>query len=133
MDNIKCEYCGEIYTETGLKWCKPCETNKFKKNFTNWTSGNEKIDDFIQEMQLKFEYNGSLFEWIQYNQFDKIKEVGKGGFATVYSAIWKNGSLHYNKIKKEWIRKSNQKVALKCLYNNSITSFLNKVWILLWI
>jgi hypothetical protein len=25
----------------------------FENNFTNWTSGNEKIDDFIQERQLK--------------------------------------------------------------------------------
>ena len=28
--------------------------------------------------------------WIPYNQFSDIKKIGKGGFATVYSAIWKD-------------------------------------------
>ena len=78
-------------------------------------SGNEKIDDFIQEMQLKIsDYNDIIFEWIPYNQFDEIKEIGKGGFATIYSAIWKK-----------------KKVALKRLDNsqdfNLISELLNEV------
>ena len=27
---------------------------------------------------------------------DNIEEISKGDFATVYSAIWKNGPLHYD-------------------------------------
>ena len=94
----KCKKCGEKYTDYWSSWCKPCQINNFKENFTSWTSENEKIDNFIQEMQLKI--NSSLdkvFEWIQYDQFDDIKEVGQGGFATVYSAIWKDGLLDYDK------------------------------------
>src|SRR5213082_1971754 len=68
-----------------------------KGNFTNWTSRNEKIDNFIQEMQLKIDkWNDLVFEWIPYNRFSDIKKTGSGGFATVYSAIWKDGPLNYH-------------------------------------
>ncbi len=81
-------------------------------------------------MQLKI--NTSLdivFEWISYNQFDDIKEIGKGGFATVYSAIWKDGPLDYNKDYEKYTRISDIKVALKCLHNsqNITNEFLNEV------
>ena len=81
-------------------------------------------------MQLKIDnYNDIIFEWIPYNQFNKIKEIGKGGFATVYSAIWKDGPLHYISYKKEYSRKPDKKVALKCLHNseNISSEFLNEV------
>src|SRR5688572_5312405 len=82
------------------------------------TSGNEKIDKLIQKMHLKINYYSDIvFEWIPYNQFDNIEEVNKSDFATVYSAIWKDGSLYYG-YNKEYIRKSDKKVALKCLHNS---------------
>ncbi|CAB4426149.1 unnamed protein product [Rhizophagus irregularis] len=107
-----CEICIEEYTDIKCKWCKSCQIDYLRKNFTNW-SGNEKIDEFIQEMQLKINNpNVIVFEWIPYNQFKAIKKIGKGGFATVYSAKWKNGPLHYD---KEWKRGPYKKVALKLL------------------
>jgi hypothetical protein len=77
-------------------------------------------------------YSNIIFEWIPYDQFNDIKEIGKGGFSTVYSAIWKNGLLHYNdnnSNNKEWKRTPNTRVALKCLYNsqNFIDEFINEV------
>ena len=51
----KCKKCGEKYTDYWSSWCKPCQINNFKTNFTNWTSGNGKIDNIIQEMQLKID------------------------------------------------------------------------------
>ena len=126
----QCKKCGERYTNVIYEWCKPCQIDNLKGNFTNWTSGNEKVDNFIQEMQLKIKYRSDIiFEWIPYNQFEAIKEIGKGGFATVYSAIWKDGPLCYDKNKKELKRVSDRKVALKCLYNSqSITDeFLSEV------
>ena len=80
-------------------------------------------------MQLKINvYNDVVFEWIPYNQFSNIKEIGKGGFATVYLATWKNGPLEYNGTHSRRLR-SNYKVALKCLYNsqNITNEFLNEV------
>ncbi|GBC10391.1 hypothetical protein RclHR1_00960008 [Rhizophagus clarus] len=93
-------------------------------NWTTWTSGSEKIDDFIQKMQLKInDYDDIVFEWIQYNQFDDIKEIGKGGFSTVYSAKWKDGPLVYNVNEKIYNRDSNKVIALKCLHNSqNVTS-----------
>jgi serine/threonine protein kinase len=85
-------------------------------------------------MQLKIDsYQNIIFEWIPFNQFINIKEIGKGGFATVYSAIWKDGPLCYNGSKYEYARNNwNKKVALKCLYNsqNISSEFLNEVKIL---
>jgi serine/threonine protein kinase len=126
-----CKKCGEEYANIYQKWCKPCQMDNLKGNFTNWTSGNEKIDNFIQEMQLKIDYvNDIVFEWIPYNQFDDIKEIGRGGFATVYSAIWKDGPLGYDKYNEEYTRESNYKIALKYLHNsqNINDEFLNEVY-----
>jgi hypothetical protein len=63
-----------------FKWCKLCQVNNLKENFANWTSGNKKIDNFIQEMQLKIsKYDNIIVEWIPYNQFDCVRKIGKGG------------------------------------------------------
>ena len=94
------------------------------------TSGNEKIDDFIQEIQLNINsYYDEVFEWIPYNQFNEIKETGKNGSITVYSAIWRDGPLFYNKRYKNYTRTSNKEVALICLHNsqNITNEFLNEV------
>ena len=127
-----CEKCDEKYTNIHQKWCKPCQIGNLKGNFTNWTSGNEKIDNIIQEMQLKINHPQNIvFEWIPYNQFSDIKEIGRGGFATVYSAIWKDGPLKYDYYYKEYTRTSpNQKVASKYLHNsqNINNEFLNEVY-----
>ncbi|CAB5367151.1 unnamed protein product [Rhizophagus irregularis] len=101
----------------------------FVQNNYIWTSGNKKIDDFIHEMQLRInDYDDIVLEWIPYNQFNKIKEAGKISLLTVYSAIWKNGPLCYNKQHENYIRESNKEVALKCLYNSqeSVNSFINE-------
>ena len=94
-------------------------------------SGNIKIDKLIQEMQSKiYSKNDIVFEWIPYNQFDYIKEISKGDFATIHSATWKDGPLYYNYDHKEYTRKSNKEVSLKFLNQKSqnITEeFLNEV------
>src|SRR5438046_1461297 len=126
-----CEKCGEKYTNVKYKWCEPCQMNYLKKNFTNWTSGNEEVDDFIQEKQPKInDYNDVIVEWIPYNQFNNIKEIRKDDFTTIYSAIWKDGPLYYCFYKKEYVRKlGNKQVALKYLYNsqNITNELLNKI------
>jgi hypothetical protein len=106
------------------------DTNDFilvQKNFT-WLSGNEKIDNFIQEMQFDIKnYDDVVFEWIPYNQLNEIKETGKYNSKTIYLAIWKDGPLHYRFGK--YTRDSNKKVALKYLQNsqNNIELLINEV------
>ncbi|CAB5352775.1 unnamed protein product [Rhizophagus irregularis] len=122
-----CEKCDNEYTNTNFKWCKSCQINDLRKNFTNWTSGNIQIDNLIQDIQLNLNDPGdTIFEWIPYNQFNNIKEIGKGGFATIYSAIWNKGPLSHNKY--EYIRTPKQ-VALKQLYGsqNITIGFLNEI------
>ena len=80
-------------------------------------------------MQLKISsHHDIIFEWIPYNQFDDIKKIGEGGFATLYSAKWKDGPLHYN-YERKYLRKSDQTVALKWLHNSQDISdeFLSEV------
>ncbi|CAB5361049.1 unnamed protein product [Rhizophagus irregularis] len=126
IENIYCEKCSEILHDT---WCKLYQLDYLKKNSINWTSENKKIDALIQEMQLKINNESDMiFKWIPYNQFNKIEEIGKGGFAIVYSAIWKDGPLFYKEKFRRIIR--NKKVALKYLLNSSqnITDeFLNEI------
>jgi hypothetical protein len=125
-----CKECGEIYTNIRIKWCKSCQINNLKQDFANWTSGNKKIDDFIQEMRLKIKnYYDIIIEWIPYNQFNNIKNIGKKSFFIVYSAIWRDGLLNYNFEEKKYERVLNEKVTLKCINNlqNDIDKFLDEV------
>jgi hypothetical protein len=114
---------------------KPVTKNNILKcldnHFTEWTSGNEKIDDFIQEMQSKInDHSDIIFEWIPYNQFNEIKETGNNGSITVYSAIWKDGPLYRNyDYTNSYTRNPNKEVALKyfCNLQHSIDFLINEV------
>jgi hypothetical protein len=122
-----CEYCGQKYNnqfELNNKICISCQISH----------ENNKINDLIQEMKLNIDYNflayNIIFEWIPYDQFYDIEEIGKGGFSTVYSAIWKDGLLFCKRGTKDyWERKPNTAVALKCLHNsqNFLDNFINEV------
>ncbi|GBC10021.1 hypothetical protein RclHR1_09290004 [Rhizophagus clarus] len=75
-------------------------------------SGNAILDEFIKEKGLK---------WIPYYQFKNVKYLDKGGFSTIYKAIWLKGEIE----KKE--------VALKCFNNldennsnGNLDKFLNE-------
>ena len=74
-----------------------------------------------------------MLEWIPYNQFNEIKETGKNGLITVYSAIWKDGPLGWNEQSKKYTRDSNNEVALKGLHNsqnqNPVEFLINEVQI----
>ena len=75
LEDEYCKECGEKYTSN--KWCKPFQISYLKKIFIN-CSGNEKIDNFIQKVQLKIDkYNDIVFEWIPYNQFNDINNIKK--------------------------------------------------------
>ncbi|CAB4431946.1 unnamed protein product [Rhizophagus irregularis] len=127
--SYRCENCGEIYTDIYNKWCNPCQLVNLKQDFTNWTSENEKIDNFIQEMQLKIRsYDDIVVEWIPYNQFNHIKKIIESDSFTLYSAIWMNGPLKYEEKMQKYKRLLNEKVTLKYLdiSQENINEFLDK-------
>jgi hypothetical protein len=115
-----CERCKQIRTH--YTWCQSCNSLIFKENFKNWTSGNADIDKFIQESQLNAKEYWQVLEWIDYNQFLKVKYIAKGGFGTVYTAIWKEGYISsWDNELKSWNRdKQDYRVALKSLNNSQI-------------
>jgi hypothetical protein len=140
----KCLECGNIYTPNKrYRWCKPCQINHLKNNFKKWTSENKKIDDFIKKMQLKInDYRDIIFEWIPYDKFDNIKEIGinsstnnnKNGssITKTYFATFKDGPLYYRNIFWGYLRYIDAVVALKWFNINlqdedAIDEFLNEV------
>ena|SRR6266496_692092 len=98
-------------------WCIPCQIVYQKINF--WTSGNEKIDNFIQERQLNFDIStNTVFEWMPYNQFSDVKEINNCGFFTKYIAKWKCGPIYCDRLNLKYSRQSDTQVILKCLHNS---------------
>jgi hypothetical protein len=96
------------------------------ENFTNWTSGNEVIDNFIRKKQLNYE-KGKVFEWIPFSELIDIKEIEDSNFFA--TAILKNGSLSYDEYERGWIRTSYEIVTLRLLFDiqNITDEFINKV------
>ena len=114
---------------TGFYYCRSCNSKYFQSNFKNWTSGNHDVDEFIQKAQLKAKNEIQVIEWIEYDKFEDIEYLAKGGFGTTFKAIWKDGFERYNCKKNRYERKGETKVALKCLHNSQdITAeFLREV------
>jgi hypothetical protein len=109
-------------------WCRICA---FQQNFKIWTSGNHDIDEFIQKTQLKAKGYRKVLEWIEYDRFENVEYLAKGGFGTTYKAIWNDGYIFYWDSKKNQFtrRKHDEKghpVALKCLQNTTV-EILRKV------
>ena len=101
-----------------------------EQNFNKWTSGNDFIDRFIQETQLNNGLKKRILEWIPYNRLENIEYLDKGGFSTIYEAIWLDGPIkRWNNNEKQWIRYNDKKVALKNLEKSSNLNneFLNEV------
>jgi hypothetical protein len=118
--------CSKMYSNM-YKWCKPCQINYLKECITDV---DEKIDNFIQDMQSRINNPKDLvFEWVPPEQFYNQKEIGRGGFATVYTAKWEDGPLSYNAESKKYERSPDMNFALKCMDNSQdmIDVFLNKV------
>ncbi|UZO03872.1 uncharacterized protein OCT59_024273 [Rhizophagus irregularis] len=121
------------YKRNGL--CKDCKQPKitfawcqckFQQNFKNWTSGNNEIDKLIQKAQLKANRYEKILEWIEYDRFENVEYLAKGGFGTIYKAIWKDGYIEeWDFENNKWRRSKywaedyeNFPVVLKCLHNS---------------
>jgi hypothetical protein len=119
--------CTHMYTDIQHVWCKLCQISYLRENFTNWTSRDKNIDNFIREMQLKIDdYYDTIFEWIPYNRLNDIK---KSNHNYCSSAIWKDGPLHYSHNEKKYTRDSDKKVLLFYLgrkYRN-VLNLINEV------
>ncbi|RHZ87728.1 hypothetical protein Glove_31g30 [Diversispora epigaea] len=116
-----CDECNQPCAQIRVistKWCPPCNSSRFQNNFKNWTSNNTKIDDFIQKLQLAADRPYKVIEWIPFNRLRLVKYMTKGGFGSVFSAIWQDGQIRGWDINdQKWIRVGIQSVALKTINN----------------
>ncbi|GBC06437.1 hypothetical protein RclHR1_06830005 [Rhizophagus clarus] len=97
LDDGNCSYCNKPFTEE--LWCKTCDPFRM---IEGWTSGNTDIDKFIKDTIYEARYTAKSYdikflEWVPFNKFKDIKQIGEGGFAKVYSATWIDGRANYEK------------------------------------
>jgi hypothetical protein len=121
-----CHECDQ--PKSHASWCRICNAERFRRNFKNWSSGNDGVDKFIRKTQLKATQYNEALEWIENDRFENIEYLAKGGFGTVYKAIWKDGpTLKWEN--NQWEREGRIEVALKCLHNSQdiTVNFLKEV------
>ncbi|RHZ78023.1 hypothetical protein Glove_168g37 [Diversispora epigaea] len=108
------EICPECNQENNGHWCKPCNSKRFQNDFNNWTSGNDKINKFIQDAQLNANDRWDVIEWIPYDRFQDVKQIGKGGFGTIHYARWIDRHVgKWDSENQQWERWGEGEVALK--------------------
>src|SRR5260363_243576 len=66
---------------------------RFEEEFRNWTSDNHDIDQLIQQTQINALKLKDIIEWIPFSKFTNIKYLAKGGFGTVFKAVWIDGYI----------------------------------------
>jgi hypothetical protein len=109
-----CENCQEECLAT--LYCELCIRNYLKANFSNWTSENDYIDNFIQKCQIETLSPDGIIEWIHYNDLQNIQYLTKGGCSEIYTADWIDGPyIEWDNQEMRLFRDSTEKVILKKL------------------
>ena len=126
-----CENCNQECLAT--LYCDYCIRNHLKANFSNWTSGNDDIDNLIQKCQMESLMPDTIVEWIPYNNLQNIKYLTKGGCSEIYTAGWIDGRYEEWDFKEQQLirvfESETQAVVLKKLENveNANKSWLDEV------
>src|SRR3954469_19367020 len=112
LDN-KCKKCNVI-----------CNSIHFQQDFINWTSGNNHIDNFIQNTQLLvhdsyYELFEEVVEWIPYDRLYDIECITKDSYNNIFKARWIDGYIYrWDNTNQNWKRnKQNIVVTLKLINN----------------
>ena len=130
--NTNCSYCNKPFSEE--LWCKECDPFRI---IEGWTSENSDIDKFIKDTMYNarnHDYYPKFLEWVPFDRFTDIKQIGKGGFAKVYTATWIDGPLRMEKQNDgSWkkLDSVSKKIALKRLNGsqNMSAEYLNEVYL----
>ncbi|CAG8543527.1 17172_t:CDS:10, partial [Acaulospora morrowiae] len=82
--NVKCGKCKQCKGfNTSEAWCQPCDSFK---TIQGWTSGNNNIDKYIKEAQLKTTKYENVIEWIPLNRLSNLQKTGLN-----FQALWLDG------------------------------------------
>ena len=84
-----CENCNQECLAT--LYCEYCIRDYLKAKFSNWTSGNDEIDNLIKTCQMETIIPEKIVEWIPYNKLRNIKYLTEGGCSKIYKADWIDG------------------------------------------
>ncbi|RGB37005.1 kinase-like domain-containing protein [Rhizophagus diaphanus] len=95
ISHKNCSYCDKPFIEE--LWCKKC--NPFRM-IEGWTSRNNDIDKFIKDTiydtrNAEYKFEVKFLEWVPFDKFKNVKQIGIGGFAKVFSATWTDGKAEY--------------------------------------
>ncbi|RGB35136.1 kinase-like domain-containing protein [Rhizophagus diaphanus] len=127
-DCKNCSYCNKPFIEK--LWCKECDPRCI---IEGWTSGNADIDKFIKDTiyDARKNIDDIFLEWVPYNKFTDIRQIGEGGFAKVFSATWIDGNSLYYEDNESWkkLDPKPKKIALKQLKEsqNMSAEYLNGI------
>ncbi|RIA91950.1 hypothetical protein C1645_821307 [Glomus cerebriforme] len=111
-----CEDCQDECLAT--LYCEHCVRNYLKTKFSNWTSGNNDIDNLIQKCQMKTISPNKIVEWIPYDNLQNVKYLTKGGCSEIYTAVWIDGPYEeWDNEGKKLKRYGDHMVILKKLVN----------------
>jgi hypothetical protein len=111
-----CENCKQECLATF--YCEHCVRNYLKAKFSNWTSGNNDIDNLIQNCQMETLMPNNIVEWIPYSNLKNIKYLTKGGFSETCIADWIDGHYYEWDSKEKQLKRSGMlEVILKKLQN----------------
>src|ERR1043166_7161526 len=107
VSGYNCSRCNKQFTEE--LWCKYCDPFRI---IEGWTSGNSNVDKFIKDTMYDYDVRREFLEWVPFNKFTDIEQIGEGGFSKVYSATWIDGPLGERLVQYE---SEPKKIALKRL------------------
>src|SRR3954470_2588730 len=111
-----CENCQDECLAT--LYCEHCVRNYLVANFSTWTSGNDDIDNLIQQCQMETFIPNKIIEWIPYNNLQNIEYLTKGGCSEIYTASWIDGRYdRWINEEKQLKRLGEHDVVLKKLEN----------------
>ncbi|RHZ80379.1 hypothetical protein Glove_136g8 [Diversispora epigaea] len=118
-----CPECNQKWDEY-YKWCNPCNSKHFQNDFNKWTSGDDKIDKLIQDAQLNAKISWQVIEWMPYDRFKDVKQIGKGGFGTIHYARWIDGYIREWDIEnQQWKRYREDEVGVALKKFDSFVNF----------
>ncbi len=99
-------------------FCECCVRNYLKSKFSDWTSGNDNIDNLIQKCQMEIVRINYIIEWIPFNNLQNVKFLTRGGCSEIYIADWIDGKyIEWDPKEQQLKRFGSHKVILKKLEN----------------
>ncbi|CAG8554325.1 5983_t:CDS:2 [Paraglomus brasilianum] len=128
LRNGSCKLCGQqMFYENH---CQLCEWRNLKLHYGYVTVRSKKSDDFTRNAPVSIGMKTPYVGRINYERLKDFEVIGSGGFATVLSATWLDGStMVWNKDENMYQSTDTCRVVLRQLHSKTELSFevLNEI------